>query len=414
MSTTTTSTAKAKRPRDSLVERDLRFSTDPRLQEAFVNSSGKIRLGMVLEELDTLAARVGYAHALGTPRVAQLEERRKEGLEVPTIVTAACDRIMLLNPISIDRDLKLRGMTTWVGKSSSEVRVEVSSVRKDPQGNDEATPHLVAYFVMVARRNGVNEAYPIPPLEPVSPVEKRHYDQGASNAARRKEAAATSLLIQPPKLDEIKIVHDMFARQMHQGQAQQDASEVPMASACHSSTQWTHPQNRNIHGNIFGGFLMRQAFELAHVTCGLFTGVMPTFLSMDDVSFLRPVHIGSVLALESQVVYTSTSTLDYESDQDRDQQSATGGAKQQQQGFPLVQVRVQANVGNFGTAFEPSNVFHFNFKAGANQRKVVPNAYSEAMAYLDGRRRMIREKTLRQDIASYLEGFGTADRKSVV
>jgi hypothetical protein len=54
-------------------------------------------------------ARVSYAHALGTPRVAQLEERRREGLEVPTIVTAACDRIMLLNPISIDRDLKLRG-----------------------------------------------------------------------------------------------------------------------------------------------------------------------------------------------------------------------------------------------------------------------------------------------------------------
>jgi len=130
---------------------------------------------------------------------------------------------------------------------------------------------------------------------------------------------------------------------------------------------------------------------------------MPTFLSMDDVSFLRPVHIGttrhddtrharfwllmkrfrpkgSVLALESQVVYTSTSTLDYESDQDRDQQHSAHGATkpkpQHQQGFPLVQVRVQANVGNFGTAFEPSNVFHFNFKAGANQRKVVPNAYS--------------------------------------
>jgi hypothetical protein len=44
--------------------------------------------------------------------------------------------------------------------------------------------------------------------------------------------------------------------------------------------------------------------------------------------------------------------------------------------FPLVQVRVQANVGNFGTDFEPSNVLHFNFRAGANRRKVVPNAYS--------------------------------------
>jgi hypothetical protein len=31
-------------------------------------------------------------------------------------------------------------------------------------------------------------------------------------------------------------------------------------------------QNRNIHGNIFGGFLMRQAFELAHVTCGASAG----------------------------------------------------------------------------------------------------------------------------------------------
>jgi hypothetical protein len=82
---------------------------------------------------------------------------------------------------------------------------------------EEVIPHLVAYFVMVARRNGVNEAYPIPPLDPISPLEKRHYHQGASNAARRKEAAANSLLIQPPKADEIKIVHEMFARQMHQG-----------------------------------------------------------------------------------------------------------------------------------------------------------------------------------------------------
>jgi hypothetical protein len=56
---------------------------------------------------------------LGTPRVAQLEERRKEGLEVPTIVTAACDRIMLLNPISIDRDLKLRGTTATTATQAS-------------------------------------------------------------------------------------------------------------------------------------------------------------------------------------------------------------------------------------------------------------------------------------------------------
>lgn len=57
------------------------------------------------------AARVAYAHALGTPRVSlsQLEDLRRQGVEVPTIVTASCDRIVLLNHIRIDRDLKFRG-----------------------------------------------------------------------------------------------------------------------------------------------------------------------------------------------------------------------------------------------------------------------------------------------------------------
>jgi hypothetical protein len=113
----------------------------------------------------------------------------------------------------------------------------------------EVTPHLVAYFVMVARRNGVNEAYPIPPLEPVSPAEKRHYDQGASNAARRKEAAATSLLIQPPKLDEIKIVHDIFARQMHQGiYARTHTHHPPHTHTTHTHTHDTrHTTHTHTH-----------------------------------------------------------------------------------------------------------------------------------------------------------------------
>lgn len=72
----------------------------------------------------------------------------------------------------------------------------------------------------------------MPPLEPASILERRLYEQGARNASRRyartlinhclvcaelcsadrKEAAATSLLIQPPKIDEIKIVHDIFTK----------------------------------------------------------------------------------------------------------------------------------------------------------------------------------------------------------
>lgn len=51
------------------------------------------------------------------------------------------------------------------------------------------------------------------------------------------------------------------------------------------------PQQRNIHGRIFGGFLMHRAFELAFSTAYAFAGMMPCFLEVDHVDFLRPVSI---------------------------------------------------------------------------------------------------------------------------
>ena len=49
------------------------------------------------------------------------------------------------------------------------------------------------------------------------------------------------------------------------------------------------PQQRNIHGRIFGGFLMHRAFELAFSTAYAFAGMMPCFLEVDHVDFLKPV-----------------------------------------------------------------------------------------------------------------------------
>lgn len=49
------------------------------------------------------------------------------------------------------------------------------------------------------------------------------------------------------------------------------------------------PQQRNFHGRIFGGFLMHRAFELAFSTAYAFAGMVPYFLEVDHVDFLRPV-----------------------------------------------------------------------------------------------------------------------------
>lgn len=45
------------------------------------------------------------------------------------------------------------------------------------------------------------------------------------------------------------------------------------------------PQQRNMHGRIFGGFLMRRAFELGFATTYLFAGSRPSFVRVDEVTF---------------------------------------------------------------------------------------------------------------------------------
>lgn len=64
------------------------------------------------------------------------------------------------------------------------------------------------------------------------------------------------------------------------------------ALSCHatgetslSNTFVAQPQQRNMHGRIFGGFLMRRAFELGFATTYLFAGSRPSFVRVDEVTF---------------------------------------------------------------------------------------------------------------------------------
>jgi len=56
-------------------------------------------------------------------------------------------------------------------------------------------------------------------------------------------------------------------------------------------------------GRIFGGFLMRRAFELAFATCYSFAGSRPAFLLVEEISFKKPVDVGDLLRLKSSVLH---------------------------------------------------------------------------------------------------------------
>ena len=62
-----------------------------------------------------------------------------------------------------------------------------------------------------------------------------------------------------------------------------DGSAVLMDSTRLSNTFTCQPQNRNMHGRIFGGFLMRRAYELAYATVHMFAGTRPRFVQVDRV-----------------------------------------------------------------------------------------------------------------------------------
>lgn len=112
---------------------------------------------------------------------------------------------------------------------------------------------------------------------------------------------------------------------------------------------------------------MRLAYELAFSNASIFIASRPTLLALDEITFRRPVTIGSLLALDSQVVY------------------AEGGDSQS------FQVMVKANVLDVEKRTkETANTFWFTFTNPAKGTpRVIPRTYAESMLYIEGQRRRI-------------------------
>lgn len=106
---------------------------------------------------------------------------------------------------------------------------------------------------------------------------------------------------------------------------------------------------------------MAQAYELAWLTTYKLARAMPTPTFIDDVTFIRPVEIASVVTMNARVVYASTTEalVDVEAIV---QQPATGESVL-------------------------TNTFHFGFDVGPRCRPVVPDSYREILSFAEGRRR---------------------------
>jgi acyl-coenzyme A thioesterase 9 len=64
-----------------------------------------------------------------------------------------------------------------------------------------------------------------------------------------------------------------------------------------------HIQDKNLHGKVFGGHIMREAAELGWVTSYMYGKGQspPEFMHIDDVLFLSPVDLGKIAIFECKI-----------------------------------------------------------------------------------------------------------------
>lgn len=340
-----------RRMKDSYIEVLLPLGTQPELREKYLTVKNTVRFGRILEDLDSLGVLVCYMHT-------KVEAAKMSPL---SIVTALVDKIdMRKKSLSPEQDIKLTGHVSWVGKTSMEVKMRMFQFH-----GSEFLPVLEATFVMVARDSENKGPAFINPLILESPEEEELFRQGELNKGRRIAFSSASLLKMAPSAEERTTVHELFLTTLDPKTISFQSRILPpnavwMENSKLKSLEICHPQERNIFNRIFGGFLMRKAYELGWATACKFCGTQPFVVAVDDIMFQKPVEVGSLLFLSSQVCYTQGN---------------------------YIQVRVHSEVASLhDQAHTTTNVFHFTYMSDKEVPLVFPKTYGESMLYLDGQR----------------------------
>lgn len=330
------------------------IGSDPTLRDRYLTHHGGVRIGRLLEDMDIFAVHLVFKHVLNP--------LQKPGMGSPfSIVTALVDQIDFTGKIRSDCDIRISGHVTWTGSSSMECTLSLDQLLEETW-----TKSTEATFLMVARDPLNRGSAFINPLEAETEEEKELFDKGENNKKRRFQISQDSLFKIPPKQDEQEIIHEFFINTVDHKAMSFKARIKPQNSVWFEDAKLKNliicqPEHRNRTNKIFGGFIMRQAYELGWANTFVFAKSRPYCIHMDDIWFRAPVEVGGMLYFNSQISYTEDN---------------------------YIQTRVSAEVLDPRTGeMSVTNVFQFTFLIKDREPpKIIPKTYHEAMMYLTGRR----------------------------
>ncbi|KAJ5614334.1 hypothetical protein N7528_007988 [Penicillium herquei] len=351
-----------KRMSDSRYSAILPLAQDKWLLDTYLNASGHIRLGSLLMDLDALAGVIAHRHT-------------GDGV---TTVTAAVDRITIENPLMEICDLELSGQVTYAtGRSSMEISCQVTKARPEGQAPQPEDVLITCAFTMVSLDPATKKPARVAPLLIETEEERLLYKKGEENSKAKKALRTRSLLEKAPDDEESNLIHSMWTKEMSylnpENPVIRPENQVFMSETVLKSAMIMQPQDRNRHNfMIFGGFLLKQSFELAFCCAASFSHARPNFLALDPSTFENPVPVGSVLYLRATVAYTEPEEREGDSSK-----------------YTRVQVRVDTKVRDVEHGTKKSTgMFNYTFLV-EKDINVMPKSYGEFMLWTDARRRAL-------------------------
>ncbi|XP_017026132.1 acyl-coenzyme A thioesterase 9, mitochondrial isoform X2 [Drosophila kikkawai] len=325
------------------------LKSDPLMRQLFVNGSGFLRMGKIMEQLDLIAVWICHRHVY-LPKLPK-------GVPLPyTFVTLFIDHAkFLVQKFKPDVDLQFTGSVSWTGQSSMEVTTYVRQ-------NEEA---LARAIFIVGGRNATNSGpAPINPLKPQNELEECFHSGALERQGRReKRKQGSSSLLQPTREEE-KVMYDLFLRTKGSDGATADGCLPPdcrWISDWHRSTiLHPFPESRNASNTIFSGFIIRNATETSYIAASLYGGSYAVIQFISDVTFTQQIPVHSFMKTTAYIVYTHGKYIQ------------------------LMTAVKSLDAVNFTEVH--TNALHLTYKVDRPVPEIMPSSFHEALWYLEGRR----------------------------
>ena len=294
------------RPHDTNRTFTLPLSTEPGLRHRFMVVDealpGNLRFGLLLEILDKLAEETALEYVRRTHPEAR-------------VVTAAVDAIVVRHVPDSSQDIQFSGRINHVGRTSMEVGIRVE------QPGAPALHIASCYFTMVARSGSGEEAksLPLPPLDYLDELEKRRAAKALARRERYRQQAAVAE--EPPSREEYELL-----KRLHRAQEEPGFDGLLAGRLVAESWERMYPEQENVPQKIFGGYVMRRAYEIASVCAERAAPNRPVLAAVNRVNFLHPVRIGDTLHYTARVVYAGRTSVCVETTIERRSRDRTSRA----------------------------------------------------------------------------------------